>query len=61
MFKPEYNSVVVGVTEFRSKIPEILKQLQKKHKVILMKRGYPIAVLQSYKEFKEKEDFLKML
>ncbi len=61
MFKPEYNSVVMGVTEFRSKVPEVLTQLKKNQKVILMKRGYPVAVLQSYKEFKDKEDFLKML
>jgi len=61
MFKPEYNSIVMGVTEFRKKVPEVLKQLEKKHKVILMKRGYPVAVLQSYKEFKDKEDFFKAL
>lgn len=51
----------MGVTEFRSKVPEVLTQLKKNQKVILMKRGYPVAVLQSYKEFKDKEDFLKML
>ncbi len=61
MFKPEYNSIVIGVTEFRIKIPEILKHLQKNHKIILMKRGYPVAVIQGYKDFKDREDFLKML
>lgn len=57
MFKSNKNTIVIGVTELRTKLPELLKNLGNK-KIILMKRGYPLAVLQDYKDFVEKEELL---
>lgn len=57
MFKTSKNTIVIGVTEARTKLPELLKDLSNK-KIILMKRGYPVAVLQNYQEFMEKEEML---
>ncbi len=57
MFKTSKNIIVIGVTEARTKLPELLKDLGKK-KIVLMKRGYPVGVIQNYKEFVEKEELL---
>lgn len=57
MFKSNKSTVIIGVTEARAKLPELLKDLGSK-KIILMRRGFPLAVLQDYKDFVEKEELL---
>jgi len=57
VFKSNKSTIIVGVTEARAKLPELLKDLGSK-KIILMKRGFPVGVLQGYKDFVEKEELL---
>ena len=57
MFKSNKNTIIIGVTEARVKLPELLQNLGPK-KIILMKRGFPLAVIQDYKNFVEKEELL---
>ena len=57
MFKSNKNTVVLGVTEARKKLPELLRDLGGK-KIILMKRGFPVGVVQGYREFVEKEEMI---
>jgi hypothetical protein len=38
-------------------LPELLRDLGSK-KIILVKRGYPVGVLQGYKEFVEREELI---
>lgn len=57
MFKSNKHTIIIGITEARAKLPTLLKNLKAK-KIILMKRGYPLAVIQDYKDFIEKEELL---
>lgn len=57
MFKSNKNTIVLGLTEARGKLPELLRDLGSK-KIILVKRGYPVGVVQGYKEFVEREELI---
>lgn len=57
MFKSNKNTLILGLTEARTRLPVLLKDLGSK-KIILMKRGYPVGVIQGYKDFIEKEELL---
>lgn len=50
------DTIMIGATEFRSEMPTLIKVLGNK-KIILMKRGEPIAVLQNFQKYKEEEDW----
>lgn len=57
MFRSNKNTIILGVTEARTRLPELLKDLGKK-KIVLVKRGYPVGVIQAYQEFVEREELL---
>lgn len=48
---------LIGSTELRTEIPKLTKDVQVQT-VIVTKRGKPVAVLQNYAQYKEKEDLL---
>lgn len=48
---------VMGASEMRNEIPNITKNLKSK-KIIITKRGKPIAVLQEFQEYEEKEKLI---
>ncbi|MBU0668101.1 hypothetical protein KJ835_03180 [Patescibacteria group bacterium] len=49
---------LVGTTELRNQIPMLAKDLKNKT-VIVMKRGKPVAVLEDYAKYTEKEKILE--
>lgn len=52
MFDIDSNTVLVGSTDLRTRIPEISSSLKNK-KIIIMKRNKPIAVIQDFEKFQE--------
>jgi len=46
------DTVIVGATELRTEVPKLMKI---KKKVIVMKRGKPIGVLQDFDDYKAQE------
>jgi len=56
MIKVNDNTVMVGATEFRSDMPKFMKMIHV-NKVIVMKRGEPVAVFQNFKDYQEEEDW----
>jgi len=51
------DTVLIGTTELRSKMPEISKNIKIK-KIIVVKRGEPFAVLTDFEQYQEKEDMI---
>ena len=51
---------VIGTTELRTEIPKLTRDLKMKT-VIITKRGKPVAVLEKYQKYREKEDILDEL
>lgn len=49
--------MLIGTTELRTEIPKLAKNLKIKT-VIITKRGKPVAVLEDYSKYKEKEGVL---
>ena len=49
---------LIGSTELRTEIPKLTKDL-KMQTVIVTKRGKPVAVLEDYSKYQEKEDLLE--
>ena len=60
MITVEEKTTLVGVTELRKVIKEILGKL-KSNKVILTKRNKPVGVLVDYEEFREIEEIMEAL
>ena len=54
MLKVSEGTAVYGVSELRTKTPDLLKSL-KTHRVLLTKRNKPIGVLCPYGEFEKQE------
>jgi len=57
MIKVNEETAIIGASELRTEIPNLTKNFVFK-KVIITKRGKPIAVLEDYKEHEEKEKLL---
>jgi prevent-host-death family protein len=57
MIKINDDTILIGITSLRTEMPIILKEMKKK-KVILTKRGKPVAVIEDYDEYQKKEKFL---
>ena len=60
MLSVKENSTIVGITELRKRIPEILTKI-KKEKVILTRRNKPIGVLVDYKEYEKMEELIESI
>ena len=58
MLEIKDQSTLVGMVELRVLMPKLAKNLKNK-KVIVVNRGVPIAVLQDYREYEEKEAMLE--
>ncbi|MFA6305613.1 MAG: hypothetical protein WC651_02695 [Candidatus Gracilibacteria bacterium] len=52
------NTIMVQTSELRTGIPGITKEIKEK-KVILTKRGKPIAIIQDFQTFNEREKLLE--
>ena len=52
------NTIMVGTSELRTEIPKVEKEIKEK-KVILTKRGKPIAVIQDFETYNEREKLLE--
>ena len=51
---------IMGATDLRAEMPKLIKDLKTK-KILVMKRGRPVAVIESYQDFMEKESFFDKL
>lgn len=51
------DTILVGTTDLRSEIPQLMKEVKFK-KIIVMKRGKPIGVLENIEQHEEKERLL---
>lgn len=60
MLKIKEDSTLVGVSELRTKMDEILQE-SKVHKIIIEKRNKPVAVLLSLEKYKHIEEALDLL
>ena len=60
MLKIKEDTTLVGVSELRSKMDEILKE-SKIHKIVIEKRNKPVAVLLSMERYKHIEEALDLL
>lgn len=57
MLNIDQDTVMVGATELRSKMPMISKDIKTK-KVVVVKRGQPFAVLTDFNEYQRKEEMI---
>ena len=57
MLNIDENTVMIGATELRSKLPQITKDIKTK-KVVVLKRGKPFAILTDFDEYTEKENII---
>ena len=53
------DTVMIGATELRSEMPKLAKMLKIK-KVIVMKRGKPLAILEDFSKYEEKEEIIDL-
>jgi prevent-host-death family protein len=60
MISVKEDTTLVGVTELRKMIPEILKKM-KHEKIILTRRNKPIGVLVDYSEYEKMERMIDVL
>jgi prevent-host-death family protein len=60
MISVKENTVLVGITELRKMIPEILKKI-KHEKVVLTRRNKPIGILVDYDEYEKMEEMIDTL
>ncbi len=60
MIKVEERSTIVGVTELRKVMKDILREI-KNNKVILTRRNQPVGVILDYEEFMRRERLLEAL
>ena len=52
------NTIMIGTSELRTEIPKVEKEIKEK-KVILTKRGKPIAIIQDFQAYNEREKLLE--
>jgi prevent-host-death family protein len=57
MLSVKEDTTIVGITELRKMIPEILKKI-KQEKVVLTRRNKPIGILVDYEEFERMEKMI---
>jgi prevent-host-death family protein len=57
MISVKEGTTIVGITELRKMIPEILKKI-KQEKVILTRRNRPIGILVDYEEYERMEKMI---
>jgi len=57
MIQIDDNTILVGTTDLRTEMPKITKNIKIK-KIILTKRGKPVAVIEDFEQYKEKEEFI---
>lgn len=57
MINVNENTIMIGTSELRAQMPKIAKEIKMKH-VILTSRGKPIAILQDYDSYEQKEKML---
>lgn len=50
---------LVGTAELRKELPKFTKELKIKKTMIILNRGKPVAVLEDFSEFEEKEHLLE--
>ena len=60
MLTVEKDTTLVGISEFRTKIDEILAEV-KKRPVLIEKRNKPVAMLLSIEEFKRLESLVELI
>ena len=58
MLSVKEDTTIVGITELRKMIPEILKKI-KQEKVILTRRNRPIGILVDYEEYERMEKMIE--
>lgn len=57
MINIKEETIMVGTSELRTEMPKIAEAIKVKH-VILTKKGKPIAVIQDYNSYNEREKLL---
>ena len=60
MLTVKEDTTVIGVTELRKMIPEVLKKI-KREKVVLTRRNRPIGILVDYEEFERIEAMIDFI
>jgi prevent-host-death family protein len=60
MLTVKEDTTVIGVTELRKMIPEVLKKI-KRENVILTRRNQPIGILVDYQEFERIEQMIDLI
>lgn len=60
MLTVKEDTTVVGITELRKMIPEILKKI-KRERVVLTRRNQPIGILVDYEEFERIEQMIDLI
>lgn len=60
MIKVADDTALVGIAELRKEIPKLTKDVMIR-KIIVLNRGKPVGVLESYAAYLEKEDILEKL
>lgn len=60
MLTVKEDTTVIGITELRRMIPEVLKKI-KREKVILTRRNRPIGILVDYQEFERIEQMIDLI
>jgi prevent-host-death family protein len=60
MLTVKEDTTVIGITELRKMIPEVLKKI-KREKVILTRRNRPIGILVDYQEFERIEQMIDLI
>ena len=54
------DTILIGMTELRTELPKLSKQLKVK-KIIITKRGKPVTILEDYEKYQEKEALIENL
>ena len=60
MLSVKEDTTIVGITELRKMIPQILRKI-KQEKVILTRRNRPIGILVDYEEYERMEKMIEAL
>jgi prevent-host-death family protein len=60
MLTVKEDTTVIGITELRKRIPELLKRI-KREKVVLTRRNQPVGILVDYEEFEKMEQMIDLI
>ncbi len=60
MISVKEDTTILGVTEFRKMIPQVLKKM-KKEKIILTRRNKPIGILVDYDQYEQMEAIIEAI